>query len=104
MIILLTDGMPNEGNHTDRVSKTKDMFSFFCSSSSLLCLEGESRLPKIQENVQSAIGGNMSLFCLGFGNGVDYNFLDVMSRQNKGIARRIFEGSDATLQLQVSGS
>ncbi|XP_075870501.1 inter-alpha-trypsin inhibitor heavy chain H3-like isoform X2 [Nelusetta ayraudi] len=73
MIILLTDGMPNLG---------------------------EFRIPKIQENVQSAIGGNMSLFCLGFGNGVDYNFLDVMSKQNKGIARRIFEGSDATLQLQ----
>lgn len=65
---------------------------------------GESRLYKIQENVQSAIGGNMSLFCLGFGNGVDYNFLDVMSKQNKGVARRIFEGSDATLQLQVRGS
>lgn len=27
-----------------------------------------------------------------------------MSRQNKGIARRIFEGSDATLQLQVRAS
>ncbi|XP_027135463.1 inter-alpha-trypsin inhibitor heavy chain H3 isoform X2 [Larimichthys crocea] len=73
MIILLTDGMPNSG---------------------------ESRLPTIQKNVHSAIGGNMSLFCLGFGNDVDYSFLDVMSRQNKGLARRIFEGSDATLQLQ----
>ncbi|XP_070814507.1 inter-alpha-trypsin inhibitor heavy chain H3-like [Chaetodon trifascialis] len=73
MIILLTDGMPNSG---------------------------ESRLPNIQRNVQSAIGGNMSLFCLGFGNDVDYSFLDVMSRQNKGLARRIFEGSDASLQLQ----
>lgn len=56
---------------------------------------------KIQKNVQSAIGGNMSLFCLGFGNDVDYSFLDVMSRQNKGLARRIFLGSDAALQLQV---
>ncbi|XP_076607588.1 inter-alpha-trypsin inhibitor heavy chain H3-like [Chaetodon auriga] len=73
MIILLTDGMPNSG---------------------------ESHLPNIQRNVHSAIGGNMSLFCLGFGNDVDYSFLDVMSRQNKGLARRIFEGSDAMLQLQ----
>lgn len=71
---------------------------------SVVSFEGESRVQKIQENVHSAIGGNMSLFCLGFGNGVDYNFLDVMSKQNKGIARRIFEGSDATLQLQVRGS
>ncbi|CAK6984457.1 inter-alpha-trypsin inhibitor heavy chain H3-like, partial [Scomber scombrus] len=73
MIILLTDGMPNSG---------------------------ESRIPKIQENVRDAIGGNMSLFCLGFGNSVDYVFLDVMSKQNKGLARRIYEASDATLQLQ----
>lgn len=43
----------------------------------------------------------MSLFCLGFGNDVDYSFLDVMSKQNKGLARRIFEASDASLQLQV---
>lgn len=43
----------------------------------------------------------MSLFCLGFGNDVDYSFLDVMSKQNKGLARRIYEGSDATVQLQV---
>uniref|UniRef100_A0A673B691 Inter-alpha-trypsin inhibitor heavy chain H3 n=1 Tax=Sphaeramia orbicularis TaxID=375764 RepID=A0A673B691_9TELE len=73
MIILLTDGMPNVG---------------------------ESNLPRIQENVHAAIGGNMSLFCLGFGNDVDYRFLDVMGKQNKGLARRIFEASDATLQLQ----
>ncbi|KAM9410096.1 inter-alpha-trypsin inhibitor heavy chain H3a [Pholidichthys leucotaenia] len=73
MIILLTDGMPNSG---------------------------VSDIPSIQQNVRSAIGGNMSLYCLGFGNDVDYSFLDVMSRQNKGLARRIFEGSDAALQLQ----
>ncbi|XP_013865282.1 inter-alpha-trypsin inhibitor heavy chain H3a [Austrofundulus limnaeus] len=73
MVILLTDGMPNSG---------------------------VSHIPLIQENVRNAIGGNMSLFCLGFGNYVDYNFLDVMSKQNKGLARRIFEASDAALQLQ----
>uniref|UniRef100_A0A674DPE0 Inter-alpha-trypsin inhibitor heavy chain H3 n=1 Tax=Salmo trutta TaxID=8032 RepID=A0A674DPE0_SALTR len=72
MIILLTDGMPNS------VSST----------------------PQIQKNVHDAMGGNMSLFCLGFGNDVDYSFLDVMSRQNQGLARRIYEGSDATVQLQ----
>uniref|UniRef100_A0A3P9BYI0 Inter-alpha-trypsin inhibitor heavy chain H3 n=1 Tax=Maylandia zebra TaxID=106582 RepID=A0A3P9BYI0_9CICH len=53
-----------------------------------------------QQNVFSAIGGIMSLFCLGFGNDVDYSFLDVMCRQNKGVARRIFEGSDAAIQLK----
>lgn len=67
----------------------------------LYAFEGESNPPIIQRNVQTAIGGNMSLFCLGFGNHVQYSFLDVMARQNKGLARRIFEGSDAALQLQV---
>lgn len=62
---------------------------------------GVSNIGKIQENVRTAIGGNMSLYCLGFGNDVDYSFLDVMSRQNKGLARRIFEASDAVAQLQV---
>ncbi|KAL0978563.1 hypothetical protein UPYG_G00172280 [Umbra pygmaea] len=73
MIILLTDGMPNSG---------------------------VSSVDQIQENVHGAIGGNMSLFCLGFGNDVEYSFLDVMAKQNQGLARRIYEGSDATLQLQ----
>lgn len=63
--------------------------------------EGVSNILMIQQNVQSAIGGNMSLFCLGFGQDVRYSFLDLMARQNKGLARRIFVGSDAALQLQV---
>ena len=51
--------------------------------------------------MRSAIGGNMSLFCLGFGDDVDYSFLDVMGKENKGLARRIYEASDAAVQLQV---
>ncbi|KAK3512824.1 hypothetical protein QTP70_026052 [Hemibagrus guttatus] len=73
MIILLTDGNPNVG---------------------------ESNEEKIQENVQNAISGNMTLFCLGFGLDVHYGFLDVLAKQNNGLARRIYEGSDAVLQLQ----
>ncbi|XP_041836026.1 inter-alpha-trypsin inhibitor heavy chain H3-like isoform X3 [Melanotaenia boesemani] len=72
LIILLTDGMPNRG-----VTNTRT----------------------IQQNVHSAIAGKMSLFCLGFGNDVDYSFLDVMCRHNKGLARRVFEGSDVVVQL-----
>ncbi|XP_051931896.1 inter-alpha-trypsin inhibitor heavy chain H3a [Hippocampus zosterae] len=73
MIVLLTDGMPNNG---------------------------ETDPKKIQENMASANGGNMSLFSLGFGNDVDYGFLSVLSQKNKGLARRIFVGSDAALQLK----
>ncbi|XP_028853572.1 inter-alpha-trypsin inhibitor heavy chain H3-like isoform X2 [Denticeps clupeoides] len=73
MIILLTDGHPSSG---------------------------ETNTEKIQENVRAAIGGNMTLFCLGFGYDLDYAFLDVMAKQNDGAARRIYEASDAALQLQ----
>ncbi|XP_077430257.1 inter-alpha-trypsin inhibitor heavy chain H3-like [Vanacampus margaritifer] len=73
MILLLTDGMPGPG---------------------------ETNPKKIQDNMVSANGGNTTLFSLGFGNDVDYNFLNVLSQRNKGLARRIFEGSDAVLQLK----
>ncbi|RXN35790.1 inter-alpha-trypsin inhibitor heavy chain H3-like protein [Labeo rohita] len=73
MIILLTDGRPSAG---------------------------EQDLSKIQENVRSAINGSMSLFCLGFGYDVDYGLLDTLAKQNDGLARRVYEASDAVLQLQ----
>ncbi|MBN3311838.1 ITIH3 inhibitor, partial [Atractosteus spatula] len=73
LIILLTDGQPASGV-TDPV--------------------------KIQENARNAIGGDMTLYCLGFGYNVDYNFLHKLASENNGVARRIYEDSDAALQLQ----
>ncbi|KAK1799551.1 hypothetical protein P4O66_000432 [Electrophorus voltai] len=61
---------------------------------------GPRDLPQIQESIRDAIGGNITLFCLGFGYDVDYPFLDVLAKQNNGLARRIYEDSDAVLQLQ----
>ncbi|XP_043860145.1 inter-alpha-trypsin inhibitor heavy chain H3-like isoform X2 [Dromiciops gliroides] len=61
---------------------------------------GESRVEKIQENVRNAIGGKFPLYNLGFGNDVNYNFLEKMALENHGVARRIYEDSDADLQMQ----
>uniref|UniRef100_A0A8I3QKC0 Inter-alpha-trypsin inhibitor heavy chain H3 n=2 Tax=Canis lupus familiaris TaxID=9615 RepID=A0A8I3QKC0_CANLF len=61
---------------------------------------GESRPEKIQENVRNAIGGKFPLYNLGFGNNLNYNFLESMALENHGLARRIYEDSDANLQLQ----
>nr|KAF6474530.1 inter-alpha-trypsin inhibitor heavy chain 3 [Rousettus aegyptiacus] len=61
---------------------------------------GESRPAKIQENVRNAIGGKFPLYNLGFGNNLNYNFLESMALENHGLARRIYEDSDANLQLQ----
>ncbi|XP_039519163.1 inter-alpha-trypsin inhibitor heavy chain H3 isoform X2 [Pimephales promelas] len=73
MIILLTDGRPSSG---------------------------QQQLSIIQENVHKAINGSISLFCLGFGYDVDYSLLDKLAKQNDGLARRVYEASDAVLQLQ----
>uniref|UniRef100_A0A8I6ALV3 Inter-alpha-trypsin inhibitor heavy chain H3 n=1 Tax=Rattus norvegicus TaxID=10116 RepID=A0A8I6ALV3_RAT len=61
---------------------------------------GESRPEKIQENVRNAIRGKFPLYNLGFGNNLNYNFLESLALENHGFARRIYEDSDASLQLQ----
>ncbi|XP_059678979.1 inter-alpha-trypsin inhibitor heavy chain H3 isoform X1 [Gavia stellata] len=73
IIIMLTDGQPNVG-----ISDTQ----------------------AIQAHVKKAIEGKYPLYNLGFGYGVDYNFLEKMALENKGLARRIYPDSDAALQLQ----
>ncbi|XP_075458296.1 inter-alpha-trypsin inhibitor heavy chain H3-like [Ascaphus truei] len=73
MIILLTDGQANGG---------------------------ESNPARIQQNAKNAIQGKYTLFSLGFGRGVDYAFLEKLALENAGVSRRIYEDSDAAIQLQ----
>uniref|UniRef100_A0A671L747 Zgc:112265 n=1 Tax=Sinocyclocheilus anshuiensis TaxID=1608454 RepID=A0A671L747_9TELE len=47
----------------------------------------------------TAIGTKFPLYCLGFGYDVNFDFLTKMSLENGGVARRIYEDSDADLQL-----
>ncbi|EPY76913.1 inter-alpha-trypsin inhibitor heavy chain H4 [Camelus ferus] len=61
---------------------------------------GETNPSRIQKNVQEAIDGQYSLFCLGFGFDVSYAFLEKLALDNGGLARRIYEDSDSALQLQ----
>ncbi|KAJ8370870.1 hypothetical protein SKAU_G00108980 [Synaphobranchus kaupii] len=60
----------------------------------------ETDVNEIQKNVREAIRKRYTLYCLGFGYDVDYKFLNRMSLENDGLARRIYEDSDAALQLQ----
>ncbi|OCT83283.1 hypothetical protein XELAEV_18025820mg, partial [Xenopus laevis] len=55
---------------------------------------------EIINNVKKTIERQTTLYCLGFGNDVDFNFLEKLSLENGGLARRIYEDSDAALQLQ----
>ncbi|KAL6464278.1 hypothetical protein MHYP_G00265950 [Metynnis hypsauchen] len=73
ILILLTDGAPNTG---------------------------ESDPTRIQANVKEAIGAKFPLYCLGFGFDVNFDFLEKMALENHGRARRIYEDSDADLQLK----
>ncbi|XP_065810910.1 inter-alpha-trypsin inhibitor heavy chain H3 isoform X5 [Labrus bergylta] len=61
---------------------------------------GVTNLEVIQSNVRKAIAGEFPLYCLGFGFDVNFEFLEKMSLQNNGVARRIYEDSDAELQLK----
>ncbi|XP_070759209.1 inter-alpha-trypsin inhibitor heavy chain H3-like [Enoplosus armatus] len=61
---------------------------------------GVTNLEVIQSNVRGAIADKFPLYCLGFGFDVNFEFLEKMSLQNNGVARRIYEDSDADLQLK----
>ncbi|KAK2821164.1 hypothetical protein Q7C36_020507 [Tachysurus vachellii] len=61
---------------------------------------GETNTERIQANVKKAIDGKFPLYCLGFGFDVNFDFLEKMALENDGVARRIYEDSDADLQLQ----
>nr|XP_039268578.1 inter-alpha-trypsin inhibitor heavy chain H3-like [Styela clava] len=73
MIILLTDGNPTSGI---------------------------TRISSIRKYIKEKIAGRFSLFCLGFGDDLDHDFLKRMANENDGIARKIYEDSDADLQLE----
>ncbi|KAG9467757.1 hypothetical protein GDO78_014374, partial [Eleutherodactylus coqui] len=61
---------------------------------------GETNIQVIMKNVKEAVDGVATLYSLGFGNDVDYSFLEKMSLENGGLARRIYIDADSALQLQ----
>ncbi|XP_073520377.1 inter-alpha-trypsin inhibitor heavy chain H3-like isoform X6 [Phyllobates terribilis] len=61
---------------------------------------GETNNEIIMRNVKRAADGLATLYSLGFGEDVDYDFLEKMSLENGGLARRIYVDSDSALQLQ----
>ena len=73
IIVFLTDGRPTAG-----VTRTKD----------------------IRQQVKYKNGHRFSLFSLGFGFDVDMPFLNALSWENGGFARRIYTENDASDQLK----
>ncbi|KAM8753024.1 inter-alpha-trypsin inhibitor heavy chain H6 [Rhynchonycteris naso] len=73
LIIFLTDGEPTAGVTTPSV---------------------------ILSNVRQALDSRVSLFSLAFGDDADFPLLRRLSLENRGAARRIYEDTDAALQLE----
>lgn len=69
--------------------------------SPLVCLQGELKLTTIQKNVKQSIKDEFSLFCLGIGFDVDYDFLQRIATDNRGMAQRIFGNQETSAQMKV---
>ncbi|CAH1784811.1 unnamed protein product [Owenia fusiformis] len=61
---------------------------------------GVTHVNKIMENVRNKNEDRYTIFTLAFGHGADFSFLQKISLQNRGFARKIYEDSDAVLQLE----
>ncbi|XP_064603732.1 inter-alpha-trypsin inhibitor heavy chain H4-like isoform X2 [Liolophura sinensis] len=59
---------------------------------------GVTSSTKILQNIKTSNDG-VSIFSLAFGSGADFSLLQQISGQNNGLARKIYEDADATLQL-----
>nr|XP_057925357.1 inter-alpha-trypsin inhibitor heavy chain H2 isoform X2 [Doryrhamphus excisus] len=62
---------------------------------------GEIKLSTIQKNVKKVMREDFSLFSLGIGFDVDYDFLERIAMENRGMAQRIFANHDAAEQLRT---
>ncbi|KAJ8269201.1 hypothetical protein COCON_G00118080 [Conger conger] len=61
---------------------------------------GEIKLSAIQKNIKRYMREEFSLFSLGIGFDVDYDFLERIALENRGIAQRVYANQDASQQLQ----
>lgn len=73
IVVMLTDGKANAGEYTTP--------------------------PSIRENIIEKNVDHASIFTLGFGYDVDFDFLKALSLENYGYAFRIYEGEDASEQI-----
>lgn len=61
---------------------------------------GETNPSTIRSNIFRANEMKVSIFALGFGFNLDFEFLKALSAENGGAARRIYPGKDAAGQLE----
>ncbi|XP_076107906.1 inter-alpha-trypsin inhibitor heavy chain H3-like isoform X2 [Mytilus galloprovincialis] len=62
--------------------------------------KGEQNRDNILNNIDKKNIKGLPVFSLAFGNDADYEFVKKVAVKNKGVARKIFEDSDASLQIK----
>ncbi|XP_017349727.1 inter-alpha-trypsin inhibitor heavy chain H2 isoform X1 [Ictalurus punctatus] len=62
---------------------------------------GEIKLSTIQKNIKRVMRQDFSLFSLGIGFDVDFDFLERIAMENRGLAQRIYANHDASEQLKT---
>ncbi|VDI00204.1 calpain-5 [Mytilus galloprovincialis] len=62
--------------------------------------KGEHNRDNILNNIDKKNIKGLPVFSLAFGNDADYEFVKKVAVKNKGVARKIFEDSDASLQIK----
>ncbi|XP_060758969.1 inter-alpha-trypsin inhibitor heavy chain H2 [Neoarius graeffei] len=62
---------------------------------------GEIKLSTIQKNIKRVMRQDFSLFSLGIGFDVDFDFLQRIAMENRGTAQRIYANHDASEQLKT---
>lgn len=98
MIILVSDGDPTVGESRAARSNPRHLARRLLEMGDSA---GEIKLSTIQKNVKKVMREDFSLFSLGIGFDVDYDFLERIAMDNRGIAQRIFANHDAAQQLRV---
>lgn len=62
---------------------------------------GETKLNTIQKNVRRVMREEFSVHCMGIGHDMDFDFLERISMENRGMAQRIYANHDAAEQIRV---
>ena len=80
-----------------RLNKSRASMIFFLTDGDPTA--GEKNSTAIVKNIITANNGQTAIFSLAFGDDTKYNFLKSLSAQNLGFARKIYEASDAAMQV-----
>jgi len=78
----------------------KDVKSMMIFLSDGQASSGETRSEVIKENIKANNSNEVPIFSIGFGRDADFELIKDISLRSNAFSKRIYEGSDAALQLE----